>query len=371
MSERKSLGIIFVTPGFSEPGGCASHGRKIAEGLAALGWRVDVVTRLASGRTFRRVESGSLRVTEIPGFGRRRLGGALFLMVALPIVILRRRPYGFMAMQLSSPATVAAVGAIVHRCRPLLVFSTSTGPRGEASFIRNSRLSWLRRLVLSRASTLIAQTESAACELRELVKGPVAVIPTPVDVPEQLAPLRGNKAVVYTGRIVQGKNLDLLLDVWREVIADIPNATLTLVGSGTHGDDLEDELRRAIHESSELSRSVSLTGWVVDVSPYLNASDVYVFPSDSEGMSNALLEACSHGLVVVASDIPANRAVLGDDYPLLVTLSHSGEFKHVLMRSLTDDRLRTAARTQILERLPRFRDSAVVGQIEALLGSQE
>lgn len=369
MPKKKPRTIVFVTPGFSEPGGCASHGRKIAHGLADRGWNVHVLTRFASGRTIRRQRTGSLNVIEIPGFGHRRLGGALFLMIAVPLVVLRRRPYAFMAMQLSSPATVASVGALAHRCQHLLVFSTSTGPAGEAAFIRDSRTARLRRFLLGRASALIGQTEMAAGELRSLVPGAsVEVIPTPVEVPEAIFPLAGDRAVLYTGRIVRGKNLERLFDVWPEVRSRVPGSKLIMVGSGAAGDPVEADLQRAA-DQQEMTDAVTFTGWVPDVRPYLEHADVYVFPSASEGMSNSLLEACAAGRVVVASDIPANRAVLGDRYPLLVDPSDSQQLILALTSALTDETLRTEARSQIVDRLPQFSELRVAACIERLLES--
>jgi glycosyltransferase involved in cell wall biosynthesis len=370
MAELEKRTVVFVTPGFSEPGGCASHGRKIAQGLAERGWSVDVVTRLGSGRSFRRLGSAGLRVIEIPGFGRRRLGGVLFLMLAIPLIVLRRRPHAFVAMQLSSPATVASVGAIVHRCPRLLVFSTSTGPAGEAAFVRNARTSLARRFLLGRASALVAQTEAAASELRDLLpRARVVIVPTPVRLPGHVPPLNGDAAVVYTGRIVRGKNLERLIGLWPSVLKRVPAARLTLVGSGRPGDPVEDELRLQRAASPDLAGTIEMTGWVVDVRPYLEQSDVYVFPSDSEGMSNALLEACALGRVVVASDIPGNRAVLGDAYPLLFDPADVAAFRSALIASLTDQSIRSEAREQIIGRMSRFSDASVVAQIETLLGS--
>jgi glycosyltransferase involved in cell wall biosynthesis len=43
---------------------------------------------------------------------------------------------------------------------------------------------------------------------------------------------------------------------------------------------------------------------------YLAAADVFAFPSRFEGMPNAVMEAMAAALPVVASDIPAHRALI-------------------------------------------------------------
>jgi glycosyltransferase involved in cell wall biosynthesis len=368
MSERKSRTVVFLTPGFSEPGGCASHGRKIANGLAERGWSVHVITRLGSGRSLRRIRIGGLSVTEIPGFGQRRLGGLLFLLIAVPLVVIRRRPYAYMALQLTSPATVAGVGSVLHRTKRLVVFSTSTGPAGEAAFVSGSRTSGIRRFLLGRASALVGQTPAAAAELERFVPGArVEVVPTPVRLPEHPPELTGTPNVLYTGRIVAGKNIERLFDVWPGVTQSVPNAKLIVVGSGMAGDPVESDLRHRAAADTVLSSAVTFTGWVADVHPYLELADVYAFPSSSEGMSNSLLEACALGRVVVASDIPANRAVLGDRYPLLIDPSDRRALLGAIQSALTDAALRSEARAQILCRVPMFSDVAVIDRIEGLL----
>ena len=48
--------------------------------------------------------------------------------------------------------------------------------------------------------------------------------------------------------------------------------------------------------------NVRLAGRIDDVDAFLSASDVFVMPSDFEGMPNALMEAMAHGLACVSTD---------------------------------------------------------------------
>lgn len=50
-----------------------------------------------------------------------------------------------------------------------------------------------------------------------------------------------------------------------------------------------------------------------DVKKELDAADVFVFPSYSEGFSQALLEAMARGVPIIASDVGANRDMIEDE----------------------------------------------------------
>jgi glycosyltransferase involved in cell wall biosynthesis len=68
-----------------------------------------------------------------------------------------------------------------------------------------------------------------------------------------------------------------------------------------------------------LGDRVHLTGPRRDTAGLLRMADLFVFPSLTEGMPNALLEAMAAGLPIVATDVPGNRDLIeGGENGLLV-----------------------------------------------------
>ena len=112
--------------------------------------------------------------------------------------------------------------------------------------------------------------------------------------------------VLYVGRLEDVKGVKRLLPMWSALpLRD--TATLAIVGDGP----LRVELEREAAERG-LGRSVRFLGTQPDARPFYLAADVFVLPSLSEGLSNALLEAMAARLPVVAADVGGNRDVVED-----------------------------------------------------------
>jgi glycosyltransferase involved in cell wall biosynthesis len=365
--------IVIFSAGIAEAGGAARRSRLIVEGLADRGWQVRVVTRAGTINRFRLRRSPDITILEVPGFGRRRTGAVLFLSCAFPLGLLwGRRASSFIAIQLLSQATVAAVCSLILR-RPYIALATTSGEQvSEVRYILSEgRFRGLRRRLLRRASFLIAQTPEAARQLEAFLPAErVAVLPNPV-APVDAPPLNGLRHAIYTGRFSEEKDLPTLLEAWKEVASDSPDSMLTLVGEGGSYRSVEAELRTTVARTPILSSTVRLTGWVSDVGPFLSEADVYVFPSRTEGMSNSLLEACAWSRVVVASDIPANRAVLGDEYPLLFPVGDTQALIDALRHAFDNDDVRARARANIAKRTALFSVPTIMGRLEELLDAAD
>lgn len=108
-----------------------------------------------------------------------------------------------------------------------------------------------------------------------------------------------------------------------------------IVGGGRRMDEV-----RQSAESLGLAGAVHFLGPRQDVPDLLNAMDIFVLPSHSEGVSLALLEAMAAGLPVVASAVGGLPEVVQDgDNGLLIPPRDAGALAGALERLLTDPAL--------------------------------
>ncbi len=113
--------------------------------------------------------------------------------------------------------------------------------------------------------------------------------------------------ILFVGRLVPQKGPDVLLHAFAGMIQGGPPAILHLVGDGPMRAELE-----ALAKDLGLQERVLFVGNQERVHERLQAADLFVLPSRSEGMSNALLEAMATGLPCVATRIDGNLDAIED-----------------------------------------------------------
>lgn len=107
------------------------------------------------------------------------------------------------------------------------------------------------------------------------------------------------------GSLTTVKRFDILLRAMAELRDRISNAKIILIGDGPLMTDL-----RRLATDLQISDRVRFCGWREDVPSVLIACDLFACTSDSEGMSNALLEAMAAGLPILATDVADHRRLL-------------------------------------------------------------
>ncbi len=113
--------------------------------------------------------------------------------------------------------------------------------------------------------------------------------------------------VLYSGRFVRRKGVEILLKAWKEASRNRSNSKLLLLGEGPLLNEMKGLTKRI-----GLTESVQFMGHVSNVVEFLHMADIFVLPSLQEGMPNALLEAMACGLPVIGTRIGGVVDIIDD-----------------------------------------------------------
>ncbi len=125
--------------------------------------------------------------------------------------------------------------------------------------------------------------------------------------------LRKNKYVVYVGRLIKHKGVHYLIEAFKKLVREkrIPqDFKLVIVGDGFYTDDYVSELKELAKNNEDIIFTGNLEG--LELRSVFAGAHLFVQPSESEGLSIAILEAMSYGVPILASDIKENTDVVED-----------------------------------------------------------
>lgn len=117
--------------------------------------------------------------------------------------------------------------------------------------------------------------------------------------------------------------------------AKMPEVEFVLVGDGPLRGELEEQAAAV-----GLGQRTIFLGDRRDIPAVLASLDVAVLTSDSESLSNVILEAMAARLPVVAYDVGGNAELIDQDRGMLVAAGNESDFANAILRLLSDTRLR-------------------------------
>ncbi len=304
---RSSLRVAMIIQAYHpHVGGAERQLAALAPLLADRGVEAHILTRRYPGLKGFEMVAG-MPVHRLPIPGSKVTASLSFTLAALPL-LRRLRPDVIHAHELLSPATTAVVAKRLFGI-PVVAKVLRGGELGDIAKLK-SRRSGARRLTAFRrhVDAFITISREIDNELAEMGIPPQKrpFIPNGVNVdrfkPVSQAKKQGLRdqlglpagpIAIFTGRLAAEKRVDQLIDRWTAVRAAHPAAALLILGTG----EQEPLLRKRAGDG------VHFLGRVEDVVPYLQAADLFVLPSATEGLSNALLEAMAVGLTAVATNV--------------------------------------------------------------------
>ncbi|MDD1702342.1 MAG: glycosyltransferase family 4 protein, partial [Methanoregula sp.] len=153
----------------------------------------------------------------------------------------------------------------------------------------------------------IAVSQTTAAQLEKISGAlPTSVIPNGVDLNRIRAvpPAPERSDLLFAGRLIKEKHVDLLIDACAILLQENPDLTLLIVGEGPEQENLISHIRE-----KGLGDRVRIRGFVAqhdDLIALMKSTQACVLPSTREGFGITALEALACGVPVVTAHHPAN-----------------------------------------------------------------
>lgn len=202
-------------------------------------------------------------------------------------------------------------------------------PRGKIPQVCAAIYAWtLGWLLLCIAKTVVFFHPQPGALVRNLgIARKSLVIPTGID-PAPYGRIDHEGIVVtYVGRLESVKGVDDFLAAVAPLLQEFPGLKAQVVGWYPEKHPLVEQYQR----------QVAFLGRQDDIPDILGRTDIFVLPSYSEGLSNALMEAMSSRCACIASDVGGNRYLIENGVSGLLFPAGDREALRAHIRRLLQD----------------------------------
>lgn len=278
----------------------------------------------------------------------------------------RLRPTAIMAFL--AEANMAAVLAGRGLGVPVVI-SERNHPGHDVTSTMNA---FLRRHLYPLATRLCVQTDDIRAWFQTNLPMDATVIPNPVLMPEaRIRKITGGvglvrrRRAISLGRLDPQKGFDNLISAFATIAAEVPDWDIVIHGEGGQRADLERQIERL-----GLEGRILLPGATSSPMEALRSADLYLHPARYEGFPNAVLEALSCGLCVVATDCPGGTGEIlqGDRYGVLVPSEDVGALAGAMRRAMQDGAFRARYAADAADAIRVYAPDAIaarwIGEIE-------
>ena len=305
---RRPIRVLMVMPSYYPVvGGMEIQVERLLPHLREHGVEASVLTRQSAGTSGVEQRDGvEIRRVSVPGGPGLR--SITFTGRGIVDIIRNRRTIDVIhAHSLMSPSTIAAVAGALIRTPRIVTPHQSYEPEHLLSKPLGKQRFRLYRSNISAFVSISSDIERLLLQ-NDIPSSRIVSIPNGIDTAhfspacaaartalrEQLGLPPELPVVVFAGRLQPVKQVDVLLRAW----SNVTGGHLVILGDGE-----ERAALTALAKGLDLADRVEFRGMVANVVDFLRASDIFVLPSASEGLSVALLEAMSSGLVPIATSI--------------------------------------------------------------------
>jgi glycosyltransferase involved in cell wall biosynthesis len=173
-----------------------------------------------------------------------------------------------------------------------------------------------------------------------------------------------NKLILYVGRLMKEKNIEVLINSMREVTAKLPNARLFIAGEGYKAGSLKRRVKRL-----RLNSYVKFLGFLPEeeLSLAFASCDVFVLPSLIELQGLVLLEAMACGKPIIVANSPNSASpCLVKNNGFLFNPHNSSDLADKIIKVLSDDKLRIKMGKESLKLIKKHNIKFVIREHEKI-----
>ena len=181
---------------------------------------------------------------------------------------------------------------------PIIIADRNDPKREYKSFINKIAM----KILYKKADGFVFQTMEQKEYFEKSIKENSRIIYNPIKdefISDDNGKIKKEKTIISVGRLTEQKNHKMLINAFSNIIKNFPDYTLKIYGEG----NLEESLKKQITDL-KLQDKVLLCGVSNNIKNELQKSEIFVLPSNYEGMPNVLIEAMAVGLPVISTDCP-------------------------------------------------------------------
>ncbi len=171
--------------------------------------------------------------------------------------------------------------------------------------------------------------------------------------------------ILYVGRLKKYKSIETAIDAMPDIIRQVPEVKLVIVGTGDHLPILQQRVKK-LH----LTENVSFTGFIPQKEKveYLRRSHLSIYSSLKEGWGLTNIEANACGTPVLASRVPGLRDSVDEGKSgLLYEYGNVNEFAEKVIKILSDKKFRSDLKRGALNHASNFSWDKTAEQTEKLM----
>lgn len=376
--ERKRIGIV-CPYGWDTPGGVQAHIADLATYLISQGHFVSVLAPTSDEDGLPDYVVSAGKPIAIP------YNGAVARILFGPIAFARVRQWiaqgEFDLLHLHEPAIPSiSLLACFAAEGPLVGTFHASAKKQKAIFAIGPIL----EPVIEKLTARIAVSEAARSTLTEHLETDAVVVPNGIYALRlasgAINPQWTGNTIGFIGRFAEPrKGLNVLVQALPSIIAEIPDVGVLVAGPGDADEFLEKVPQNLRNRFTFLGRITEK-----EKADFLHSIGLYVAPNTGgESFGIILAEALAGGAAVVASNIPAFKALLGEGrYGSLFTSEDSQSLASSIVTILQDSQLREKFRSEgkvyaqsfdwdvVAERIYDVYEMAMVGLGKVTLSSE-